>query len=193
MEDILGAVPIDKWFEMFKPSAAGGGGFIRVHISFSEKSPAEARKASPPDELATPMGRYRSKFQQLLKATPVKAEARVALLEARVDSLQSKEQEPAAVQNKPQVAAPPYLCLSCVTFNVQHRQHLMLLCLHSSSNACRHALLCLYGDVKAGFKYACFGQSCLASGALWKQEPVVYIFVCVTVYTRSCCTWSLCW
>ena len=60
VEDILDAVPIDKWFEMFKPSAAGEGGFIRVHMSFTEDNPAEARKASSTDEAAAPMGRCMS-------------------------------------------------------------------------------------------------------------------------------------
>ena len=58
VDDILDAVPIDKWFEMFKPAAAGEGGFIRVHMSFSEDNPAEARKTSPTDEPAAPLGRY---------------------------------------------------------------------------------------------------------------------------------------
>lgn len=47
MEDILDAVPIDKWFEMFKPGAAGEGGFIRVHMSFNEDNPSESRDPSP--------------------------------------------------------------------------------------------------------------------------------------------------
>ena len=29
VEDILEAVPIDKYFELFKPGAGGEGGFIR--------------------------------------------------------------------------------------------------------------------------------------------------------------------
>lgn len=47
VEDILDAVPIDKWFEMFKPGAAGEGGFIRVYMSFSEDMPSEPRQSSP--------------------------------------------------------------------------------------------------------------------------------------------------
>ena len=74
VEDILDAVPIDKWFEMFKPSAAGEGGFIRVHMSFSEENPAETRKASPTEESATPMGRYMSYVKHVLKAAFIKHE-----------------------------------------------------------------------------------------------------------------------
>ena len=36
VEDIIDAVPIDKYFEMFKPGAAGEGGFIRVAMAFDE-------------------------------------------------------------------------------------------------------------------------------------------------------------
>ncbi len=52
VDDILDAVPIDKWFEMFKPGAAGEGGFIRVHMSFSENNPSESRDPSPTETLA---------------------------------------------------------------------------------------------------------------------------------------------
>ncbi|DBA99045.1 TPA: hypothetical protein ACH3X1_014186 [Trebouxia sp. C0004] len=52
VDDILDAVPIDKWFEMFKPGAAGEGGFIRVHMSFSEGNPSESRDPSPTESLA---------------------------------------------------------------------------------------------------------------------------------------------
>lgn len=34
IEDILNAVPIDKYFELFKPGAAGPGGFIRISMNF---------------------------------------------------------------------------------------------------------------------------------------------------------------
>lgn len=34
MSDILDAVPIDKYFELFKPSAGGEGGFIRLGLDF---------------------------------------------------------------------------------------------------------------------------------------------------------------
>jgi len=52
VDDILDAVPIDKWFEMFKPGAAGEGGFIRVHMSFSEGNLSESRDPSPTETLA---------------------------------------------------------------------------------------------------------------------------------------------
>ncbi len=34
MNDILEAVPIDKYFELFKPNAGGEGGFIRIRMNF---------------------------------------------------------------------------------------------------------------------------------------------------------------
>lgn len=34
MNDILDAVPIDKYFELFKPGAGGEGGYIRISINF---------------------------------------------------------------------------------------------------------------------------------------------------------------
>lgn len=42
VEDILDAVPIDKYFEMFKPKNGGDGGFIRVAMNFSTESPDDA-------------------------------------------------------------------------------------------------------------------------------------------------------
>ncbi|PNH09613.1 hypothetical protein TSOC_003760 [Tetrabaena socialis] len=33
--DILEAVPIDKYFELFKPNAGGEGGFIRIRMNFA--------------------------------------------------------------------------------------------------------------------------------------------------------------
>lgn len=48
MNDILDAVPIDKYFEMFKPGAAGEGGFIRVAMAF-DKSKEE--KHNPIEEV----------------------------------------------------------------------------------------------------------------------------------------------
>jgi hypothetical protein len=35
VSDILDAVPIDKYFELFKPSAGGEGGFIRLGLDFT--------------------------------------------------------------------------------------------------------------------------------------------------------------
>ena len=34
VNDILDAVPIDKYFELFKPGAGGEGGYIRISINF---------------------------------------------------------------------------------------------------------------------------------------------------------------
>ena len=34
VNDILDAVPIDKYFELFKPGAGGEGGFIRIGMNF---------------------------------------------------------------------------------------------------------------------------------------------------------------
>ena len=34
MKDILDAVPIDKYFELFKPNAGGDGGYIRISMNF---------------------------------------------------------------------------------------------------------------------------------------------------------------
>jgi hypothetical protein len=42
VEDILDAVPIDKYFEMFKPKNGGDGGFIRVAMNFSTEPPHDA-------------------------------------------------------------------------------------------------------------------------------------------------------
>ena len=36
VNDILEAVPIDKYFELFKPGAAGEGGFIRIGIDYED-------------------------------------------------------------------------------------------------------------------------------------------------------------
>lgn len=34
VNDIMDAVPIDKYFELFKPGAGGEGGFIRISMDF---------------------------------------------------------------------------------------------------------------------------------------------------------------
>jgi hypothetical protein len=34
--DILEAVPIDKYFELFKPGAGGDGGFIRIGMNYED-------------------------------------------------------------------------------------------------------------------------------------------------------------
>ncbi|KAF8069397.1 hypothetical protein HT031_001512 [Scenedesmus sp. PABB004] len=44
VSDILDAVPIDKYFELFKPSAGGEGGFIRLGLDFA-KDPAELARS----------------------------------------------------------------------------------------------------------------------------------------------------
>jgi len=44
VSDILDAVPIDKYFELFKPNAGGEGGFIRIGMSFV-KDLSELKKA----------------------------------------------------------------------------------------------------------------------------------------------------
>ena len=36
MADILEAVPIDKYFELFKPGAGGDGGFIRIGMNYED-------------------------------------------------------------------------------------------------------------------------------------------------------------
>lgn len=38
VEDILDAVPIDKYFELFKPGAGGDGGFIRVAMNYDTQA-----------------------------------------------------------------------------------------------------------------------------------------------------------
>ena len=44
MRDILDAVPIDKYFELFKPGAGAEGGFIRVSMNFL--APDQVRSSS---------------------------------------------------------------------------------------------------------------------------------------------------
>lgn len=48
VEDILDAVPIDKYFELFKPKNGGDGGFIRVAMNFSRDPPEEAELEPSP-------------------------------------------------------------------------------------------------------------------------------------------------
>ncbi len=36
VNDIIEAVPIDKYFELFKPSAGGEGGFVRLSLDYSK-------------------------------------------------------------------------------------------------------------------------------------------------------------
>ncbi|GBF99656.1 hypothetical protein Rsub_12475 [Raphidocelis subcapitata] len=39
VSDILDAVPIDKYFELFRPGAGGDGGFIRLSLDYSTERP----------------------------------------------------------------------------------------------------------------------------------------------------------
>ena len=50
VDDILDAVPIDKYFEMFKPGAAGEGGFIRVAMAFDEHKEEKHKPIEEVDE-----------------------------------------------------------------------------------------------------------------------------------------------
>jgi hypothetical protein len=43
VDDIIDAVPIDKYFELFKPNAGGEGGFIRICMDFV-KDPLQMEK-----------------------------------------------------------------------------------------------------------------------------------------------------
>ncbi len=43
VSDILDAVPIDKYFELFKPGAGGEGGFIRLGLDYSTEAPQISR------------------------------------------------------------------------------------------------------------------------------------------------------
>jgi hypothetical protein len=47
VDDILEAVPIDKYFELFKPKNGGEGGFIRVAMNFSTESADDALAGIP--------------------------------------------------------------------------------------------------------------------------------------------------
>ena len=44
VSDILDAVPIDKFFELFKPGAGGEGGFIRIGVEFYPDAKALAAR-----------------------------------------------------------------------------------------------------------------------------------------------------
>ncbi|GLI58674.1 hypothetical protein VaNZ11_000417 [Volvox africanus] len=50
VNDILEAVPIDKYFELFKPNAGGEGGFIRIQMNFA-KELAELENTRPDGNL----------------------------------------------------------------------------------------------------------------------------------------------
>lgn len=44
VNDILDAVPIDKYFELFKPAGGGEGGFIRIGLDFVQDASQLASK-----------------------------------------------------------------------------------------------------------------------------------------------------
>lgn len=46
VKDILDNVPIDKYFELFKPNAGGEGGFIRIGIDFRPKDSGSSAPAA---------------------------------------------------------------------------------------------------------------------------------------------------
>lgn len=49
VSDILEAVPIDRYFELFKPNAGGEGGLIRIRLNFiSNLGELPAKPAAPP-------------------------------------------------------------------------------------------------------------------------------------------------
>ena len=51
VNDILEAVPIDKYFELFKPNAGGDGGYIRISMDFirdgQQRGAAERLRGGP--------------------------------------------------------------------------------------------------------------------------------------------------
>ena len=48
VDDILDAVPIDKYFELFKPGTGGEGGFIRVAMNYDTNLPENGQGAYLP-------------------------------------------------------------------------------------------------------------------------------------------------
>ena len=48
VKDILDAVPIDKYFEMFKPGTGQEGGFVRLKMSILSEEEMSARKRGAP-------------------------------------------------------------------------------------------------------------------------------------------------
>ncbi|KAK9861246.1 hypothetical protein WJX84_008742 [Apatococcus fuscideae] len=63
IEDILNAVPIDKYFELFKPGAAGPGGFIRISMNFEPA--ASTPYHSPEDMRSAHSGMSDTSYQDL--------------------------------------------------------------------------------------------------------------------------------
>ena len=42
VDDIIDAIPIDKYFELFKPKGGGDGGFIRIAMDFEPATEQQA-------------------------------------------------------------------------------------------------------------------------------------------------------
>ncbi|KAI8467301.1 MAG: hypothetical protein J3K34DRAFT_395121 [Monoraphidium minutum] len=61
VSDILDAVPIDKYFELFKPGVGGEGGFIRLGLDFSTEPPQFN------DDYSEPSGGKKRRGGKLLK------------------------------------------------------------------------------------------------------------------------------
>ncbi|KAL3132456.1 hypothetical protein ABBQ32_009009 [Trebouxia sp. C0010 RCD-2024] len=93
VEDILDAVPIDKWFEMFKPAAAGEGGFIRVHMSFSEENPAHASNTSTL-EPATPTENAAETRPGIAESFAPALSGMTAEMQAELQSIQKENRPP---------------------------------------------------------------------------------------------------
>ena len=47
MNDIMDAVPIDKYFELFKPGQGGEGGFIRIGMDYVKTLKDRDGKSAP--------------------------------------------------------------------------------------------------------------------------------------------------
>lgn len=79
--DILEAVPIDKYFELFKPGAGGDGGFIRIGMNYEDTASKPIVANGHEDHLVRtfqPMLSFKSEMSDalgadLLKAVEVKA------------------------------------------------------------------------------------------------------------------------
>lgn len=80
VEDILDAVPIDKYFELFKPGAGGDGGFIRVAMNYDTQLAAAEQESSAAQEAGVPFQPQLS-FNSYSRA-PAPAPAAPQLVEA---------------------------------------------------------------------------------------------------------------
>lgn len=69
MNDIMDAVPIDKYFELFKPGAGGEGGFIRISMDFvktlKDRAPSTGDAHTQALIPMAPWEKYSCKFQSL--------------------------------------------------------------------------------------------------------------------------------